>query len=95
MCRSALRARPGDPCNRVRWTPLGVRRYPWTPPLIEPPSVSGGRGRGRNACTRPSREPALEVGECPLTRHRPQVKRVTHTGTGRLICVYSTARGPA
>eukprot|EP00966_Prymnesium_polylepis_P299837 6928980-Prymnesium_polylepis.1 len=26
-----------------------------------------------------SREPALEVGECPLTRHRPQVRRATHT----------------
>eukprot|EP00966_Prymnesium_polylepis_P114619 2648733-Prymnesium_polylepis.1 len=26
-----------------------------------------------------SREPALEVGECPLTRHRPRVRRVTHT----------------
>eukprot|EP00966_Prymnesium_polylepis_P064270 1490032-Prymnesium_polylepis.1 len=26
-----------------------------------------------------SREPALEVGECPLTRHRPKVRRVTHT----------------
>eukprot|EP00966_Prymnesium_polylepis_P256746 5930778-Prymnesium_polylepis.1 len=26
-----------------------------------------------------SREPALEVGECPLTRHSPQVRRVTHT----------------
>eukprot|EP00966_Prymnesium_polylepis_P214759 4973121-Prymnesium_polylepis.1 len=28
-----------------------------------------------------SREPALEVGECLLTRHRPQVRRVTHTHT--------------
>eukprot|EP00966_Prymnesium_polylepis_P198807 4607518-Prymnesium_polylepis.1 len=28
-----------------------------------------------------SREPALEVGECPVTRHRPQVRRVTHTHT--------------
>eukprot|EP00966_Prymnesium_polylepis_P121948 2818684-Prymnesium_polylepis.1 len=28
-----------------------------------------------------SREPALEVGECPLTRHCPQVRRVTHTHT--------------
>eukprot|EP00966_Prymnesium_polylepis_P240103 5552281-Prymnesium_polylepis.1 len=27
-----------------------------------------------------SREPALEVGECPLTRHRPLVRRVTRTG---------------
>eukprot|EP00966_Prymnesium_polylepis_P307239 7099774-Prymnesium_polylepis.1 len=25
------------------------------------------------------REPALEGGECPLARHRPQVRRVTHT----------------
>eukprot|EP00966_Prymnesium_polylepis_P117830 2724147-Prymnesium_polylepis.1 len=30
-----------------------------------------------------SREPALEVGECPLTRHRSQVRRVTHTRTVR------------
>eukprot|EP00966_Prymnesium_polylepis_P209493 4852841-Prymnesium_polylepis.3 len=28
-----------------------------------------------------SREPALEVGECPLTRHRPQVRRVWHAPT--------------
>eukprot|EP00966_Prymnesium_polylepis_P256104 5915937-Prymnesium_polylepis.1 len=26
-----------------------------------------------------SREPALEVGGCPLTRHRPLARRVTHT----------------
>eukprot|EP00966_Prymnesium_polylepis_P273103 6309132-Prymnesium_polylepis.1 len=26
-----------------------------------------------------SREPALEVGDCPLNRHRPQVRSVTHT----------------
>eukprot|EP00966_Prymnesium_polylepis_P046377 1074264-Prymnesium_polylepis.1 len=26
-----------------------------------------------------SREPALDVGGCPLTRHRPQVRRVSHT----------------
>eukprot|EP00966_Prymnesium_polylepis_P117153 2707156-Prymnesium_polylepis.1 len=25
------------------------------------------------------REPALEGGECPLARRRPQVRRVTHT----------------
>eukprot|EP00966_Prymnesium_polylepis_P257885 5957229-Prymnesium_polylepis.1 len=28
-----------------------------------------------------SREPTLEVGRCLLTRHRPQVRRVTHTHT--------------
>jgi hypothetical protein len=32
-------------------------------------------------CRPMSREPALEVEECPLTRHRPQVRRVTHTHT--------------
>eukprot|EP00966_Prymnesium_polylepis_P209254 4847469-Prymnesium_polylepis.1 len=30
-------------------------------------------------CRPMSREPALEVGGCPPTRHRPQVRRVTHT----------------
>eukprot|EP00966_Prymnesium_polylepis_P256029 5914574-Prymnesium_polylepis.1 len=40
-----------------------------------------------------SREPALEVDECPLTRHRTQVRRVTHTHPGSLGV--RARRGPA
>jgi hypothetical protein len=52
------------------------------------PALADGRPR---RCPM-SREPALEVGECPLTRHRPQVRRVTHTRVGRSVeRLYTTA----
>eukprot|EP00966_Prymnesium_polylepis_P052014 1204634-Prymnesium_polylepis.1 len=39
-----------------------------------------------------SREPALEVGGCPLTPHRPQVRRVTHTHSAPSACLVPSAR---
>eukprot|EP00966_Prymnesium_polylepis_P111858 2587827-Prymnesium_polylepis.1 len=41
------------------------------------------------------REPALEVGGCLLGRHRPEVRRVTHTHKLQICCactMYSQLR---
>eukprot|EP00966_Prymnesium_polylepis_P045146 1045785-Prymnesium_polylepis.1 len=34
----------------------------------------------------------LEVGECPLTRHRPQVRHVTHTRTLQRVALGCVVR---
>ena len=76
--------RRSRPTSRLRHPTRGPRAPGTRPPMfafLNAPGACHVPGLPDERCRPMSREPALEVGGCPLTRHRPQVRRVTHTHT--------------